>query len=115
MELSSSMELGTRTLFDEELLSSGRPEGRKKVYQHFSRTAENGTGTRVAIAETRPGRASRHQSHRDEETRRDLSFLLGRVDPLTCEHSWADQGLLSRASVSPRSRTHVAVVGLICT
>ncbi|MQL82977.1 hypothetical protein Taro_015460 [Colocasia esculenta] len=36
--------------FDEELLSSGRPEDGKKVRLHFSRTAENATGRVVATS-----------------------------------------------------------------
>ncbi|MQM04155.1 hypothetical protein Taro_036948 [Colocasia esculenta] len=37
-----------------------------------------------------------------------LGFLLGSGDPLTREHSWADQGLLSRASMFKKTRAMLA-------
>ncbi|MQL69554.1 hypothetical protein Taro_001835 [Colocasia esculenta] len=102
-------------------------EGRKKVPPSSSHTTENVSASCVSTTRTRSVGASRQQHHRGEETRRDNSsvanssgcrdlvvpdvedettgFILGSGDPLTREHSWADQGLLSRASVSPRGRT----------
>ncbi|MQM14174.1 hypothetical protein Taro_047104 [Colocasia esculenta] len=44
----------TQASLYEQLLSSGRPEGRKKVRSRFSRTAENTIGTRVVTDKTRP-------------------------------------------------------------
>ncbi|MQL84224.1 hypothetical protein Taro_016720 [Colocasia esculenta] len=52
---------GTQMKFHEECLSSGRPEGRKKVLHHFSRIAENATDEGDATAEAHPTRVTRLQ------------------------------------------------------
>ncbi|MQL72233.1 hypothetical protein Taro_004567, partial [Colocasia esculenta] len=82
----------TQASSHEELLSSGRPEGRKKVLLHFSRTAENATEEGDATLKTRPYRASRNQLHRDGDPRRDLRS----VRRMTTLHSptgmdWSDE------------------------
>ncbi|MQM06910.1 hypothetical protein Taro_039741 [Colocasia esculenta] len=64
--------VSTQTSSHEELLSSSRSEGRKKVLPHFSRTTENATEEGDATLRTRPYRASQNQLHRDEVPRRDL-------------------------------------------
>ncbi|MQL90572.1 hypothetical protein Taro_023167 [Colocasia esculenta] len=67
---------GTQASCQEELLSSSRLEGRKKVLPHFSRTAENATEEGDETPKTCPCRASRNQLHREEVPRRDLRLLL---------------------------------------
>ncbi|MQL89918.1 hypothetical protein Taro_022500 [Colocasia esculenta] len=74
----------TQATSHEEILSSGRPEGSKKVLPYFSRTAENATEEGDATLRMRPYRASRNQLHRDRVPRRDLrsthTFLFPNIE-----------------------------------
>ncbi|MQL79627.1 hypothetical protein Taro_012067 [Colocasia esculenta] len=96
MTISSSMELGTQASSHEELLFSGRLEGRKKVLPNFSPTTKNVPEDGDATPRTRPYRASRNQLHRDGVPRRDLR---GRTIPVITPFGDHGTNISSKGSV----------------